>query len=223
MQNEKSKLYVALLIPSLLIVVLWLAEAYFYFLSADRSIWGVFPRSIHGLSGILTMPFVHGDWEHLLSNSIPLGVLMSGILYLYQSIAWPVIGLSYLVPSMLVWFFARANYHIGASGMIFAFAFFLFFSGILRKETRTLALSLMVAFLYGGMIWGVFPGQVGISWEGHLFGALTGLVVAIIFRNKGPQKTSRWQEEEERPDDRYDIWNYKELFPPPEGMQYPEK
>jgi membrane associated rhomboid family serine protease len=195
----------------------------FWLTQGERGVWGVYPRSLEGLIGLVGMPLVHGDWQHLFSNSVPLWVLMAGILYLYREIAWPVILYSFFVPPLWVWSMGRVSYHIGASAMVFSFAFFLFFSGILRKEVRTLALALIVAFLYGGMIWGVFPGQQGISWEGHLFGAITGTILAVYYRKKGPQKPDRWADETDRPEDRFGAWNYKELFPPPEGFNYPEK
>lgn len=222
MNKENQQLRIAIAIPLFLVLLLWAIEAYFYFIGADRSIWGVFPRSVNGLIGLISMPWVHGDYMHLISNSIPFVILSSSLLYLYPKLSGKVLLISYLLPSAMVWIFARANYHIGASGMVFALAFFLFFSGILRKEVRTLALSLIVAFLYGGMIWGVFPNQPGISWEGHLFGALTGIGLAFWLRKQGPQKKDPWEGEEDRPEDRWGAWNYKELFPPPEGMQYPE-
>lgn len=222
MESERSNIRLAILIPTISVLLLWIIEAVFWSTGATRGAWGVVPRTVDGLIGLLTMPLVHGDYAHLLANSAPLWVLMAGILALYKEISLPVILFSYFTPSLWVWAMARQNPHIGASGMIFAFAFFLFVSGILRKETRTLALSLIVAFLYGGMIWGVFPGKPGVSWEGHLFGALTGILLAFVFRKRGPQKKSRWEYETDRPEDQFGPWNYKTLFPPPEGFKYPE-
>ncbi|MEL6593979.1 MAG: rhomboid family intramembrane serine protease [Bacteroidota bacterium] len=223
LDQDQQKIRSALSIGMIALAIIWLIEGFFWLSGAERGVWGVLPRTQEGLIGLLTAPLVHGDLGHIASNSAPLVILLAALWYLYREVAVPVTVFSYFTPSLWVWAMARQNWHIGASGMIFALAFFLFFSGILRKEIRTMALSMIVAFLYGGMIWGVLPGEEGISWEGHLFGALTGLILAIAFRKRGPQKPDRWANETYRPEDEYGPWNYKALFPPPEGFQYPEE
>ncbi|MFK7924794.1 MAG: rhomboid family intramembrane serine protease [Bacteroidia bacterium] len=222
-QQDRQRIKQAISIALFALLSIWLIEGLFWLSGAERAYWGVLPRTTEGLIGLLTMPFVHGDLKHISANSIPLVVLLAGLWYLYREIALPVTLFSFFTPSLWVWAMAGQNWHIGASGMIFALAFFLFMSGILRKEIRTLSLSLIIAFLYGGMIWGLFPGEPGISWEGHLFGALTGVLLALAFRKRGPQKPDRWAYETDRPEDQYGAWNYKVLIPPPEGFQYPEE
>lgn len=222
-QLERQKIKNAISIGLLALVIIWLLEGVFWLTGAERGFWGVLPRTTEGLVGLLTMPLVHGDLGHIAANSAPLAILLAALWYLYREVALPVSLFSYFTPSLWVWAMARQEWHIGASGMIFALAFFLFMSGVLRKEIRTLALSLIIAFLYGGMIWGLFPGEEGVSWEGHLFGAITGILLAVAFRKRGPQKKDRWANETNRPEDRYGAWNYKELFPPPEGFHYPEE
>jgi membrane associated rhomboid family serine protease len=149
--------------------------------------YGVFPRTLSGAKGILFSPFIHGDWKHLTNNAIPLLVLLSSTLYFYKSIAKEVFLWSWIMSGLWLWAFGRMNFHIGASGLVYAIASFLFFSGFLRKHNKLMAISMFVVFLYGGMIWGVFPIKEHISWEGHLAGGIAGLTLAFWFRKDGPQ------------------------------------
>jgi membrane associated rhomboid family serine protease len=154
------------------------------------------PRKLHGLIGIITAPLIHSGFSHLTSNSLPLLLLGIGILYSYPKSAVKVLSLIYIVPGIFVWFFARPAYHIGASGLIYGFVSFLFFSGIIRRDTRSIALALIVTFLYGSIIWGIIPQNSGISWEYHLFGSLTGIACSIIFRKSDPYKRYDWEDED---------------------------
>ena len=143
---------------------------------------GILPRNITGLVGIFTSPLIHGSFSHLISNTAPLIFMGLGIFYFYPKVAYKVFTIIYLGTGILVWIFAREVYHIGASGIIYGFVSFLFFSGIFRKDNRSIALALVVVFLYGGLIWGVLPVEKGVSWESHLFGAIVGIIPAFIFR-----------------------------------------
>lgn len=175
---------------------------------------GIKPRTIEGLLGIVTFPLVHGGWDHLLSNSIPLLVLGTAIFYFYWPIALRSVGLIYITHSVMVFIAARSVIHVGASGLVYGFAAFLLTSGIFRKERTLMALSMLVIFLYGGMIWGILPIREGVSWEGHLFGALSGIMVAYYYRNEGPQKERyAWEEEDDLPET--GVWDYHRHFPPP--------
>ena len=117
------------------------------------------------------------------------------VLYFYPKVAYKVFTIIYFGSGILVWFFGREVYHIGASGIIYGFVSFLFFSGIFRKDNRSIALALVVIFLYGGLIWGVLPVEKGVSWESHLFGAIVGLISAFIFRKVDPPKRYDWEDE----------------------------
>lgn len=204
--------------------LLWLIHLIAWAGELPLSGFGVYPRTTSGLLGILTAPLVHGSWGHLASNSAPLLVLLTGILVFFRKEIFPVLWVSYLAPGIWVWVAGRSSYHIGASGVVYALAFFVFFSGVFRKDIRSIALSLIVAFLYGGMVWGVFPLQEGVSWESHLFGGIAGVILAWYFRKSGPKpKTYSWENEVDRPEDEFGSWNYKNLFPPPEGFTYPDK
>ena len=149
--------------------------------------YGVLPRTFEGLKGILFSPFIHGDWKHLINNAVPLLVLISATLYFYKGIAKEVFLWSWLMSGLWLWAIGRMNFHIGASGLVYACASFLFFSGFLRKHNKLMAISMFVVFLYGGMIWGVFPIKNHISWEGHLAGGIAGFILAFWFRKDGPQ------------------------------------
>ncbi len=146
--------------------------------------FGVRPHTLKGLIGIVMSPFLHSDVDHLYNNTIPLGVLSAALFYFYRPISWKVLGYGILLSGTLTWLIGQSGNHIGASGLIYVLASFIFFKGIFAKNFRLVALSMLVVFLYGSMIWYVFPVDVSISWEGHLSGAITGFVFALIFRNQ---------------------------------------
>lgn len=167
-----------------------------YFL--DFSEYGILPRHVEGLVGILTMPFIHQDFNHLFSNSIPLIILGASLIYFYREASLKVFLLVYLLDGIWLWMGGRESYHIGASGIVYGLASFLFFSGIFRRYIRLMAISMLVVFLYGGMVWGLFPIFIGVSWEAHLFGALAGLLCAWVYRHEGPQRpVYEWENEDD--------------------------
>jgi len=147
--------------------------------------------------GILTAPLLHSDFSHLLGNTVPL-VLIGMLLFSnYREIAGKVFWLVYSTNGILLWLFAREAFHLGASGVVYGLAFFLFFSGFIRKIPRLTMLSFLLIFIYGSMVWGVFPFDPQVSWEAHLYGALSGIIFAIVLRKQGPQPQQYWQHEEE--------------------------
>ncbi len=188
LKREKKKFINSLLFPFLLVSVIWMVkileiEEGFSFFKL-----GIYPRKFSGLIGIITSPLIHGDFEHLINNSLPLFILTAAVFYFYDELAYRVFFLIYLMVGLWVWFGARPAYHIGASGLIYGLGSFLFVSGIIRKYPRLMAISLLVAFLYGSMVWGIFPIQEEISWESHLLGALAGVILSFYFRDIGPQR-----------------------------------
>lgn len=209
MTEEKKKFISSIIPPALFIVIIWsvkILETMFVF---DFVRFGVYPRDLTNLLGILRFPFIHANFDHLISNTLPILFLGVGLYYFYPKSATKVVGIIYIVSSSLVWLFARPSYHIGASGLIYGIAAFLFFSGIIRRDTRAITLALLVTFIYGGLIWGVLPSDAGISWEGHLFGGLTGIACAFIFRKSDPYFKYEWQKEPdednaEKPEISYD-------------------
>jgi len=143
---------------------------------------GIYPRTFSGLRGILFSPFIHGSLEHLYHNSTPLLILSAALFYFYRALAWRVLVLGLLFSGLLTWLIGSPAFHIGASGLIYVLMSFMLFKGILSKNHHLTALSLLVVFLYGSMLWYVFPVKENMSWEGHLSGLLVGLVFAFVFR-----------------------------------------
>ncbi|NDV46428.1 rhomboid family intramembrane serine protease [Paludibacter sp. 221] len=198
--TEKKHFLYSLVIPFLLVLAIFLCFILEKGMGWDFHTAGVFPRKAGNIWGIFTMIFVHADWGHLFNNIISLFVLSSTLYYFYNSIATKVLLLSYVTSGMLLWIIGRENWHIGASGLIYALTFFLFVSGIIRKHIPLIAISLIVVFLYGNIVWHLLPWQPydPVSWEGHLSGAVSGIILAIIFRKQGPQKPVKiWDDEED--------------------------
>ena len=202
MLSEKHKLFYSLFFPTVFLLVIWTVAIAEYLLGVRFVEYGLYPRTTDGALGILTMPLIHADFNHLFANSVPIFVLGASLFYFYRSIALRVFILIYLFSNIWVWGMGREAYHIGASGLVYGLAAFLFVSGLIRKEPRLMAISMFVAFLYGGLIWGIFPElfpEKNISWEGHLMGMLAGVIFAIYFRKRGPQKRRySWDFEEEQ-------------------------
>jgi len=198
-KTSKPKLNISkLLTPLLFSVVLWVVHLLSLLFSEDLSKLGLLPRNLVGLLGILTSPLIHADFSHLISNTIPLIILGWIIFYFHPKVSYILFIFIYLVTGLLVWIFARQVYHIGASGIVYGFVSFLFFSGIFRRDNTSIALALVITFLYGGLVWGMIPGWKGISWESHLFGAITGFVAAYLFRKiDPPKKKYDWEDEPE--------------------------
>jgi membrane associated rhomboid family serine protease len=203
--EEKRKLLNSLFLPVIFLVIIWTIGLVEYLTGADLGRYGLYPRSWEGLLGIITSPLLHADFNHLFANSVPLFVLGASLFYFYRSIALRVFLLIWLFSNIWVWGMGREAYHIGASGLVYGLAAFLFVSGLIRKEPRLMAISMFVAFLYGSFIWGIFPElfpEKNISWEGHLMGMLAGIIFAIYFRKSGPQrKRYSWEFEEEDDED----------------------
>src|SRR6187455_1578721 len=183
---ETDRQRVSVVIPLLFVVLLWIIQLLQWGTNADLGVLGILPRQFSGLGGIILSPFIHGSWAHLASNTIPLLVLGFMMIYFYRHISYRVILLIWLLDGVGVWLIGRDAYHIGASGIVYGMASFLFLSGILRKNRQLLALSLAVVFIYGSMIWGMLPYVIEISWEAHLVGFLSGIFFAVYYRKQGP-------------------------------------
>ncbi|MFP4470744.1 MAG: rhomboid family intramembrane serine protease [Bacteroidales bacterium] len=199
--HERTRMLSSMLYPAMIVAIMWIVKLAELIFQTRVSFLGVKPMHAEGLVGILTSPFVHGDLAHLTANTFPMLVLGSVLFYVYRPIAWKVFLFTWLVTGIWVWFWGRESWHIGASGVVYGLASFLFFSGIFRRDGRLLAITFLVAFLYGSMVWGVFPDlfpEKNISWESHLMGLIAGLVFALFFRDEGPQrKKYSWEYEDE--------------------------
>jgi len=205
MSEERKHIIQSLLPPMYLIALLWVIKLGEIVSGFDLHFLGVYPLNFSGILGILTSPLIHSDIKHLAANSVPLFVLGASLLYFYKEIALKSLALIYVLPGLFVWFGGREAFHIGASGVVYGLAGFLFFSGVFRKEARLLAITLLVTFLYGSLIWGIFPGfypEEKISFESHFWGLIAGIIVAFYFRKQGPQrKKYNWEIEEEDQED----------------------
>jgi membrane associated rhomboid family serine protease len=200
----RKKMLLSMIIPGIFVFLMWLVKTLEVLFDLDLSHGGIYPLEIKGLSGILFSPFVHENFKHLFNNSLPLFFLTTALFYFYSEVSWKVFFWNYFLTGALVWIAGREAWHIGASGLVYGLASFLFFSGIIRRHFRLIALSLLIVFLYGSMVWGIFPGVYqNVSWESHMVGSFSGILLAIIYRNEGPQKpVYQWMDEEEEGEER---------------------
>ena len=196
-QLLNKKFYYSIFIPLTFPVIMWMVYLISLSLNLDLSRMGVLPRDTIGILGIISGPIVHANFSHLLSNTMPLLILGWTIFFFYSKVSYKSFIVIYALTGLLVWLFAREVYHIGASGIVYGLVSFLFFSGIFRRDNKSIAIALIVTFLYGGIIWGVLPGQKGISWESHLFGGIAGIITAFVFRKIDPPKQYDWEDEED--------------------------
>ena len=211
MRFETKRVVYAAFFPVLFILLIWIMMGIKWSFGFDWYSLGVFPRSTEGLFGILTSPLIHSNVKHLFSNTVSLFVLGWCLFYFYKDMAYAVFPLIWLFSGLITWSIGRDSWHIGASGLVYGMSFFLFFSGVFRKYIPLFAISLMVAFLYGSTLWNMFPISewidARVSWEGHLAGAIGGLVCAVMFRKYGPQRPEPFPDEEEDDGDELRIEN----------------
>ena len=189
----------AALVSVLFVAALATIHVLSWALGLDLQRFGIQPRELGGLAGILVAPLLHGDVAHLASNALPLLIAGTALLYLYPDSSRIVLPALYLGPGVLVWMFGRDAIHIGASGLVYGIVAYVFAGGILRRDRRAWAASLLVAFLYGAMVWGVLPIRHGVSWETHLAAAVVGVVLAFALRRRDvpPRKLYSWELEPE--------------------------
>jgi membrane associated rhomboid family serine protease len=198
---EYKRFILSLVPPAIIIFFFWLVKIVEIADGLDLYYYGIFPRRASGLIGIIASPFIHANFNHLINNSLPFFFLLSAIFYFYHKVAWKVLTISYIVSGILVWIIARSSYHIGASGLVYSFASFLFLSGIVRKNINLLSISLLVIFLYGSMVWGIFPYRPDMSWESHLIGLSIGAILAVLYRHEGPGPTKFISDMEDEDDE----------------------
>lgn len=160
---------------------------------------GIYPREIQSLWTILTHIFIHANWGHLTNNLLSFCILSCFLFYFYRPGNIKIYFFLWFCSGLLLWVIGRESRHIGASGLIYALASFLFFSGLIRRHIPLIAIALVVTLFYGNMVWHIFPWQINdpVSWEGHLSGLISGFIAALIFRKSGPQKPLKvWDDEE---------------------------
>jgi len=198
-QQSSNNFRKSLFIMLWFVVLLWLIQITSALFGLDFVRFGVYPRELLGLRGMLFAPLIHSSFAHIFSNTLPLLVMGTAMLLGYPRSSKFVFPIMYFGVGLLVWIFGRESFHVGASGINFGFVI-----GALRWDTKAIALSCLVFFMYGGIIWGIFPTEPGVSFESHFFGAGIGVLCAIIFRNvdaKPPEKHYDWEDETEEPGD----------------------
>ncbi|MGB5941411.1 MAG: rhomboid family intramembrane serine protease [Leeuwenhoekiella sp.] len=179
-----------LLFVLLMWVIFWVEVRFGY----NFTSLGVLPRDVIGLRGIVFSPFIHSSIGHLASNSVPMLVLTAGLLYFYRPVSTNVLLWLIVLSGLGTWLIGRQAYHIGASGIIYGLASFLFFKGIWSRYYRLIAFSLIVVFIYGSLVWGLLPNNPGVSWEGHLAGMIGGILLALVFKSPiAKPKKYAWQ------------------------------
>jgi membrane associated rhomboid family serine protease len=204
--EDQERLAYAFALSGGFAILLWLIKIFEAVSGFDTIPFGVYPRTLGGLLGILTAPLIHGSPEHLLANTLPIVVLGTALLYGYPKSARIALPVLFLGSGLGVWLIGRESYHVGASGLSFGMMFFVFTLGVLRWDRRAIGLAMVVFFLYGGMVWGVFPGDPQVSYESHLSGAVLGVALAFLLRRRDPPppvKRYSWDDEaaEESPID----------------------
>lgn len=189
MTDEKKELKLAIFYSMMLAALPWIVHLVGLAFSLRLKQYGLQPLEVRGLIGILTMPLLHADWNHLISNTPALWLLVFGLFLFYKRGAWRILLGLWVLSGFLTWLMGRSSTHVGASGLVYALAAFHFLSGVIKKVPRQRAFALLVAFLYGGFVWAFFPSLykgTSVSWEGHLSGLLAGIILAFYFRREGP-------------------------------------
>ena len=204
-QDDKRFLLGSTIIPIILVAIMWLVKIIETVFDLDFSFLGIKPMSAEGLPGILLFHFIHGDWHHLFANTVPILVLGSSLYYFYRPIANKILLILIFTTGLITWCMARSGVHIGASGLVYGLTYFLMLSGFIRRDRKLIIISLIVVFLYGSLVWGLYPKYAienNISWEGHLAGFVMGIVLAFYFRKEGPQREEYiWDSDDDDDDD----------------------
>jgi membrane associated rhomboid family serine protease len=204
---EKELFFHSIFKSVIIVAILWVAFLLNDIFGLHWNDFGLLPRNIDGLLGIITMPFLHGGYSHLSSNSVPLLVLLFSVFYFFHRKATLILVMTWFMAGILTWIIGTEGVHVGASGVVYALAFFLITISVLKQETRLMAYSLVIIFLYGSIVWGFFPQlfpDKHISWEGHLAGAITGVILAFFYKNEGPVKKVYFEEESEEGEEEAD-------------------
>lgn len=197
-----------LVFPISLVIMMWAVKIIEVAQNHKYTRWGIFPRDIDGAVGVLTAPFIHSDWQHLMSNTLPLFMLTSVMMVFYRRVALPAYMIITVLTGAMVWLFARESYHVGASGVVYGLVAFLAWTGIFRRNLKSIILSLVILVMYSGYFHGIVPNKEGVSWESHLFGGFVGIFVAFLFKNV------REDDEAEKPDPWADEAGTEQYFLP---------
>ena len=185
MNKYEGNVIASISIPIRIIFLMWAVFAVQYTFIVDLGVFGILPRQVYGLIGVVTAPLIHGSPQHLLSNTFPITILRDNLVFFYGKMARAVFFLGYFLTGLLVWLIGRQTaFHIGASGLVYFIASFLVFYGLFKRDIISLLISIVIFIFYNGMIYGVFPNQPGVSWESHLAGGIVGVVIAYMYAQK---------------------------------------
>lgn len=224
-KEERNQLLRSFIVPIGFVVIIWLVKCVEEAFRLDFSFLGIKPLQTDGIPGIFLFHFLHGSWSHLCANTLPIIVLGACLYYFYKPIATKIWLLLMFSTGLLTWCGARGGIHIGASALIYGLAFFLMLSGFIRRNRNLVIVSLLVVFLYGSLIWGIYPKYAienHISWEGHLSGFIMGIALAFVYRKEGPQREKDDENEDDNDnenDDENPYWDVPE--PPKEELTQP--
>lgn len=223
-KEEKNRLLRSFIVPLAFVAICWIVKGIEVVFNLDFSFLGIKPLQTDGILGIFLFHFIHGSWSHLYANTLPIIVLGAGLYYFYKPIATKIWLLLMFSTGLLTWCGARGGVHIGASALIYGLAFFLMLSGFIRRNKSLVIVSFLVIFLYGSLIWGLYPKYAidnHISWEGHLAGFIMGVALAIFYRHEGPQREKEPEDEDDSDDSDDDnpYWDVPE--PPQEELTQP--
>lgn len=205
MKPELRRIFLSIVIPLFFIFILYMIKIMEVGMEWDFTRLGVYPMEKKGVFGIFAHPLVHSSFKHLFANTIPLLFLLWCLFYFYKDLSALIFFFVWIAGGIFTFIIGKPGWHVGASGLIYGLAFYLFFSGILRKHIPLIAISLLITFLYGGLIWNMFPffANESTSWEGHLSGAIAGTIAAVIFRKHGPQKPEYPEEDDDENNKEY--------------------
>lgn len=222
-KQELNKVLNAIFYPFIFVIILCIVHLLQYAFDVNWFHYGIYPLQPENLTGIVLSVFIHGDFNHLFNNSVSLLILGSALFYFYKPVAVRVVVMTILMGGFWTWIAARPAYHAGASGLLYGMFSFLLISGFIRRNTSLIALSFFVVLVYGGMVWGVFPIKLNVSFEAHFWGMIAGVVLAIFYRKQGPQKVEyEWPEENDANDDD-EYWKIDQNIPVKVNYIYKEK
>jgi membrane associated rhomboid family serine protease len=208
LRTDRRRIADALIFSAFFLSLCWSVFVMDEYLGFPLKQYGMEPRTVEGLRGIVTMHFLHGDLEHIAQNSLAFFVLNTFLFYFYRSISLSIFAVIAIVSPVLLWSVGRPGNHIGASVLIYGEFAFLLVSGLIRRNPLLLRVALVVVLYYGSLVWYVFPVDKKVSWEGHACGFFIGVLAAFWFRKKGPQrKIYQFELEPELPDDENAYWN----------------
>ncbi|MBK8956011.1 MAG: rhomboid family intramembrane serine protease [Saprospiraceae bacterium] len=199
LRREKENLQNALIVALSVSLLCVLVHLFFLVSQIPKYNWSIYPRDFSQWYGIITGQFIHAGWGHLFSNLPPLFITSGVLFYFYRSIGWSSLFLILTMTGLMVFFLGRNYSHIGASGLVYGLISFIFFSGIFRRNVKSIALMAVMVIMYSGYLAGFFPTEERVSWESHIFGTIAGLWAAYVFRNYrefDERQIPDWREEQ---------------------------